>query len=290
MNKPFTIIFFGTGPLAESVVSALVRGGYTPSLIITKVDKKVGRHQELTSPMIKKWAEQKGIPVLQPSTFDATFLQTIQSYQPDLAIVASYGKILPDTLLALPKHGFLNVHPSLLPLYRGPSPIESALLDGNNTIGLSIMKLDKEMDHGPLLVQSYFPINQRDTSATLEVKAGIEGGTLLTQILPHYVDGTLIPKEQDHSKATYCHKITKEQGEISLTDSAQNVLTRWRALTPWPGIFFTIPHHEQHIRVKITELATETVSETLLASDIITKVIPEGKREVDWKSFKQGYL
>ena len=202
MNK-LNYAFFGTGPLAESVLASLVNAGYSPSLLVTKPDAPQGRHMQITPPHIKTWCEMKNIKVFQPET-----LKELGSNSPlhtekyDLFIVASYGEIIPDEILNIPKHGVLNVHPSLLPLYRGPSPIESVLLDGNMTTGVSIMKLDKEMDHGPILTQSAFIINPNTTSLKMEVECGQLGGELLVQVLPHYLYGTLIPKEQDHTKAT----------------------------------------------------------------------------------------
>lgn len=284
--------FFGTGPLAESVLASLVRNGYTPSLVVTKPDAPQGRHMQLTAPHIKTWCEIKGIPVYQPETLRElpkdTPLHT-QTY--DVFIVASYGKIIPDDILALPKKGTLNVHPSLLPLYRGPSPIESVLLDGNMTTGVSIIELDSEMDHGPILIQSAFIINPSATAGTVEVECGQLGGELLVQVLPHYLDGTLIPKEQDHARATICKKITKDLGEITLHTNASEVQRKFRALTPWPSLYFFITHKEKPMRIKVTSVdLTLTESETLVAQDIILKVIPEGKGEMSFEDFKRGYL
>ena len=213
MNESHPFVFFGTGPLAESVLASLVRNGYTPSLIITKPDAHVGRHGTLSAPHIKVWAEMKGIKVYQPETLkDLPENSPLLTQKFSFFVVASYGKILPEKVLDLAERGTLNVHPSLLPLYRGPSPIESALLSGQKNIGVSIMKLDKEVDHGPILVQGSVPVESEDTAGTIEVKAGMEGGALLTQVLEHYLTGTLIPKEQDHSAASFCQKIEKEMG------------------------------------------------------------------------------
>lgn len=291
MSTP-TFAFFGTGPLAESVLASLVRAGYTPSLVVTKPDAPQGRHMQLTAPHIKTWCEMKGIPVYQPETLRELPKDTplhAQTY--DVFIVASYGKIIPDDILALPKKGTLNVHPSLLPLYRGPSPIESVLLDGNMTTGVSIIELDSEMDHGPILIQSAFIINPSATAGTVEVECGQLGGELLVQVLPHYLDGTLVPKEQDHARATICKKITKDLGEITLHTNAGEVQRKFRALTPWPSLYFFITHKEKPMRIKVTSVdLTLTESETLVAQDIILKVIPEGKSEMSFEDFKRGYL
>lgn len=291
MSTP-TFAFFGTGPLAESVLASLVRAGYTPSLVITKPDTPQGRHMHLTAPHIKTWCEMKGIPVYQPETLrDLSQDTPLHAQTYDVFIVASYGKIIPDDILALPKKGTLNVHPSLLPLYRGPSPIESVLLDGNMTTGVSIIELDSEMDHGPILIQSAFIINPSATAGTIEVECGQLGGELLVQVLPHYLDGTLIPKEQDHTRATICKKITKDLGEITLQTNASEVQRKFRALTPWPSLYFFIEHKERRMRIKVTSVdLILTDSETLVAADIILKVIPEGKSEMSFEDFKRGYL
>lgn len=284
--------FFGTGPLAESVLAALYKAGYTPTLLVTKPDAPQGRHMEVKPPHIKTWAQLKNIPVFQPETLrELPKDSPLHTVPFDVFIVASYGKIIPDEILGLAEKGALNVHPSLLPRYRGPSPIESALLDGVMTTGVSIMKLDKEMDHGPILLQSAFIIDAQATAGTMEVSCGILGGELLVQVLPHYMEGTLVPKEQAHADATLCKKITKELGEITLITQASEVQRKFRALTPWPGIYFFITHKEKNIRVKVTEvdlmLAT---TDTLTAEDIITRVVPEGRKEMDFESFKRGYL
>lgn len=292
-NSPaITYAFFGTGALAESVLAALVRNGHTPSLLVTKPDAAQGRHMQVSSPHIKVWADMKGIKVFQPESLkelpDDSPLHTDQF---DVFIVASYGKIIPEAILDLAKHGTLNVHPSLLPKYRGPSPIESVLLDGAMTTGVSIMKLDKEMDHGPILVQNAFMIDMNTTAGTLEVLCGQLGGDLLSQVLPSYIDGSLMPKEQDHSQATICKKIDKSLGEIKLTDKADDIQRKYRALTPWPGLYFFHTHKDKTIRVKVSKvnLLAITTKDTP-ATDIILSVIPEGKKEMGWEDFVRGYM
>ncbi len=283
-----TYAFFGTGPLAESVLAALYQAGFPPALVVTKPDAPQGRHMQLTAPHIKTWAELKHIPVLQPANLkDPEFLSQLQAFNFQLFIVASYGKILPETLLQLPQHGTLNVHPSLLPLYRGPSPIESALLDGVLSTGVSIMKLDAEMDHGPILAQTAFTIPALATAGTLEVECGQIGGALLVQTIPHYLDGTLIPKEQDHTNATFCKKISKEVGEITLETAPSEIQRKFRALMPWPGLYFFITHNEKPMRVKVTSVHLGEIEEH---QDVILKVIPEGKHEISFDDFKRGYL
>jgi methionyl-tRNA formyltransferase len=291
MKTDVTYTFFGTGALAESVLSALVKAGYVPSLVVTKPDSMQGRHMQLTAPYIKTWAELKGIPVFQPETLKELPANSPLHTQPfDLFIVASYGKIIPETILNIPKHGVLNVHPSLLPKYRGPSPIESVLLDGSLVSGVSIMKLDKEMDHGPILVQNSFTISPFANTGTLEVTCGQLGGELLVEVLTHYFNGTLIPKEQDHTQATVCKKITKDLGLIKLEDDIDIVRRKFRALTPWPSLYFFVEHAGKNIRVKVNELELMEEKESRKAEDYLIAVTPEGKKQMDWESFKRGYM
>jgi methionyl-tRNA formyltransferase len=292
MEKTIRYAFFGTGPLAESVLAALARAGYLPALLVTKPDAPQGRHMQMTPPNIKVWAEMKNIPVFQPESLKGLPEDSpLHAGEYDVFIVASYGKMIPEEILGLPEKGVLNVHPSLLPKYRGPSPIESALLDGCLTTGVSIMKLDKEMDHGPILVQGALIIDPAATAGTMEVECGMIGGELLVEALPHYLDGILIPKEQNHAEATLCRKITKELGEITLETNAVEVQRKYRALTPWPSVYFFIEHAGKKMRIKVTGVDTAIVgSETLVAGDVITHVIPEGKHEMAFEDFKRGYL
>ncbi len=289
--KEIRYAFFGTGALAESVLASLVNAGYVPALVVTKPDALQGRHMQLTAPYIKTWASMKGIEVFQPNTLKELSLSSpLHQKQFDVFIVASYGKIIPEAILNLPTHGVLNVHPSLLPKYRGPSPIESTLLDGTLTTGVSIMKLDKDMDHGPVLAQSAFIISPLANAGTLEVSCGQLGGELLVSVLPHYLEGTLIPKEQDHTQATVCKKITKDLGLIHLDDDIDIVRRKFRALTPWPTLYFFIERGDKTIRVKVNEVELVEEKESRTARDYIISVTPEGKREMGWESFKRGYM
>lgn len=288
---PLTFAFFGTGALAESVLASLYRNGYIPSLLVTKPDSAQGRHLVLTEPYIKTWAKLKGISVFQPESLkDLSPDSPLHTNKFDLFVVASYGKIIPEDILNLPAHGVLNVHPSLLPKYRGPSPIESALLDGGMTTGVSIMKLDSLMDHGPVLAQSAFMIPAEATSGSLEVSCGQTGGEMLVQCLPHYLDGSLVPTEQNHNDATVCKKITKDLGRMSLTDDVETIRRKFRALTPWPGLYFFIIHNGKEIRVKVNAVDLTSVKDSTFAQDYIISVTPEGKKQMDFESFKRGYL
>ena len=278
--------FWGTGPLAESVLYSLYKNNLTPALVITKPDSKIGRKQEIISPQIKTWCDLKGIKVYQPESLkdNTELIDLLKSF--DMSIVASYGKIIPEEILDIHRLGILNVHPSTLPLYRGPSPIESQLLTGTKEIGLTIIKMDEEMDHGPILLQNKLSITERDNSHTVEIKAGQLGGEMLSQIFESYTGGNLLSKEQKHEEATFCKFVKTSDGEIKLTDNIENIKNKFRAYTPWPGIFFMHKHNENEIRVKISDLDIDAKEIDLL----IKKVIPQGKKEMTFESFKNGYI
>ena len=324
-------VFFGTGPLAEAAIYNLYHGGLIPAAIITKPDATVGRDHVLTAPIIKVWAESKGIKVYQPSTLkekdleESTEIKNIDFYKYikenkiDIAIVASYGKIIPEYILNWPVKGILNIHPSMLPLYRGPSPIESQLLDGLDSIGLSIMKLDAGMDSGPVYIQKSISLNIKNNtnisissdavvntnynSETIERLYGREGTNMILQILPFVMDGSLKPKDQDESKATFCKFIEKSQGDITdllneninvSFDIVKKILNKWRALNPWPGLYFFIDHNEKKLRVKINKINFNIIKNTeninsIEISKFIVEVTPEGKRSMSWESFVNGY-
>jgi len=292
-NKNIKYIFWGTGPLAESALFALYQNGLVPSLVITTPDKRSGRKMELQKNIIASWCESKNIKYWQPESLKNLEIASSplleETFQ--LSIVASYPKILKEEILNLPTFGSLNIHPSRLPEYRGPSPIQSALLNGDTSTAVSIIKLDKEVDHGPILIQKEIPILENDTNEILERKCGALGGELILEILPHYLDGTLKLIDQDHDKATFTHKFDKSEGEITLETPAEEVQNRWRALLPHIPIFFFINHKEKEIRVKVSQInLSKEFAENKTAKEIIEKVIPEGKNEMDFESFVRGYL
>lgn len=286
--KNLKYIFYGTGPLAEAAIYTLYHHGLVPIAIVTKPDAPVDRAQVITAPIIKTWAISKGIKVYQPENLkeENNILNNfLKENKIDLAIVASYGKIIPGYLLKIPTHGTLNIHPSMLPLYRGPSPIESQILDGMTSIGLSIMELDSGMDSGPVYIQTEIPIptpNEDWNSKTIERMCGRSGADLIVQILPFIIEGALKPIAQDSSKVTICKFIKKEQGEVVFPFDPVELKNKWHALRPWPGVFFFVKHGDKNLRVKINQIDISTLD--------ILRVTPEGKSEMDWESFRRGYM
>lgn len=284
--------FFGTSVFSCLILDQMKSAGFLPKLIITTGDKPKGRKLLLTPPEVKLWAEKENIPYIQLKTLrNQESLEIIKSFAPDgfdVFIVASYGKILPQNILDLPKRKTINVHPSLLPHLRGPSPIQSAILTENET-GVTIIRLDPEVDHGPIIAQRKIlswgwsalpeaiqgePPYEKDLERTL----GIEGGKLLSEILPDWVNGKIDEKEQDHTKATFCTKIEKSDGEINLSDSPEKNLRKIRAYHVWPTAYF----FQNNTRIIIKKAHIENGKLT------IDCVIPEGKKEMDYKDFLRG--
>ena len=289
MNKDISdlnIAFFGSPQFAVDVLNSLKENGIIPDLIITQSDKPAGRKLKLTQPEAKVWAEENNIPVFQPETLkkDGDEIQTIINKGPwDIFIIVGYGKIISRTVLDIPKYGTLNVHPSLLPKLRGASPIQSAILEENET-GVTIMLVDKKMDHGPILAQEKTPIEQwPPKTSELEKITAKQGGKMLSSVIPQWVAGKIKPREQDHIAATFVKKIIKEDGLIELDDDPEKNFRKIQAFDIWPRTYFFTERNGKKIRVVITEAAF--TDEKL----IIKKVIPEGKKEMDYQSFLKGF-
>jgi len=230
-------IFFGTPKFAAIVLEKLINTGCVPEAVICNPDELVGRKQILTPPPVKSFIIEHGtwnIKIFQPIKLDSSFKFQVSGLKPDLAIVAAYGKILPKEILEIPKHGFINVHGSLLPKYRGASPIQAAILNGDKETGITIMKIDEEMDHGPILGKSEIRISKSETFESLSQKLAISGADLLIKTIPDYIYGKIKPIEQDHSKATYTKIIKKEDGKIDWSKSAGEIERMTRAFYPWP--------------------------------------------------------
>ncbi len=228
------VIFFGTPELALPTLQALLNNNYHISLIVTSPDKPAGRGRKLTPPPVKEFALIKKIPVIQPKKLTDNIIEQIKGYQADLGIVVAYGKIIPLQLIQSFPYGIINIHPSLLPRWRGASPIQSALLSGDKITGVSIMLLDEKLDHGPILTQRQTFISDDDYASTLTVKLFNLGAELLINILPLYLEGKITPKPQDERLATFCQKISKDDAEIDWHDSAENIMNKIRAYDIWP--------------------------------------------------------
>jgi methionyl-tRNA formyltransferase len=274
-------IFFGTDKFATAILDELKKSNFLPTIIITTEDKPKGRNLLLTPPEVKVWAEKENIPYFQfKSLKNKEAEEQIKSWgEFDVFIVASYGKIIPENILNLPKFKTINVHPSLLPKWRGPSPIESSILNDNET-GVTIMRLDNEVDHGPILEQEKIEIlNWPPYKNELLDLLAVKGAELLVKILPLLISSQIEEKEQNHSKATFCQKIKKSDGEINLADSAEKNLRKIRAFDGWPTAYFFMDTNGKRIRIIIKKASLDE------GKLVIERIIPEGKKEMDYKDF-----
>ena len=272
--------FFGTPDRAVFVLDELASAGLIPSVIITQPDKPQGRKMTITPPPAKVWALAHGIAVLQPEKIDDDFISSFAKFGTEIAIVIAYGKILPKKLLDTPLHGMLNIHGSLLPKYRGSSPIETAILNDDRETGVSIIQMDDKMDHGPLVASEQITLDAWPINADeLAKKIVVAGARLLALSLPDYLEGKITPKEQAHAKATYTHKIKKEDGEIDLTDDAYKNFLKINAYQGWPKAYFFSEKEGKKIRVIITKAGYKN------GALIIERVIPEGKNELPYNEF-----
>lgn len=277
MNNP-RFVFFGTPDIAVTALKELINLGLIPSLVVTGEDKPQQRRLEIKPTPVALCAEENQIPTLKPTKLKDIESQ-LKDTNADFFLVVAYGKILPSWLLDIPKRKVLNIHPSLLPLYRGPSPIESALLDGVSKTGVTLMELDEEMDHGRIIAQKEIGVTLDTTKAFLYDTLAKEGVHLLKDTIASYIEGSLIPVEQIHSEATYSRKFTKEDGEIHPDkDTDLSTWNKWRAFKGWPGLYF----FDKDSRVKITDAVfTHNTFQ-------ITRIIPEGKKEISYKEYTQN--
>lgn len=273
--------FFGTPDFAVRTLDILEEHGLSPVLVVTAPDRPRGRGQKLQPTPVRVWAEKRGVPVLTPLSLrknNEEFLDQLRSFDLDFNVVAAYGLIIPDSVLSVPRFGSVNVHPSLLPLYRGAAPIESQIMEDEKNIGVTIMLMDEEMDHGPILSQATIK-RPRLLPDALELEKVLvrAGGELLAETLISYFEGNIEPREQDHDKATYTKKITKEDSFIDLTHDPYKNFLRIQAFKRFRPYFFA-RRNGKEVRIIITKATFDAKNYAL----VIERVIPEGGSEVDF--------
>ena len=297
------ILFFGTPEFAVPSLTALVEHGAAVRCV-TMPEKPVGRKQLLRAPPVKRAAEQLGLAILQPEKLNEEFRDSVRSWNPDLAVVAAYGKIFRPALLSIPRHGFVNVHPSLLPRHRGASPIPETIRMGDAKAGVTIMQLDEGLDTGPILAARTYPLHGDETTGTLTPVLAEMGAMLLVEILPAYFAGTLTPKPQPTVGVTLTKILRKEVAYLDARSNTADALERSvRAYTPWPGSWFCIDGMRFKLLRAHTEGPSSRPSGTLVAlnekscgivaSDrqvlAIDSVQPEGGRPLEPAAFLNGY-
>ncbi len=231
------IVFLGTPEFALASLNSLSNDPNIDIVtVVTQPDKPVGRKQVLTPPPVKVLAEKIGLKVIQPKNNEELY-DNLANIKADFFIVIAFGMILPKKILDIPTYGSINVHASLLPKYRGASPIQQSILKGDDQTGISIMKMDEKLDHGPVYIVKRMPISPKDTSETLSTKLSFLGGEILPSVLHDIVEENLKEIPQNHKQASHCKKIKKEDGKIDWNKSATEIMNMMRAFTPWPGIY-----------------------------------------------------
>src|SRR3989338_5559015 len=295
MNK-INFIFWGTPDVASETLEILKQNGLIPSLIVTSPNAPKGRGLRVEASPVALFAEQNNITCLKPKKLEKeeiwNVLRTLgrkggdgqrkflaknfrgEQHIPAFFLVVAYGKIIPENILNIPKLGSINAHYSLLPKYRGASPVESAILNGDTETGITIQKMEYRLDTGPIIIQEKVEINPEEKAGDLRKRLIKIGGELLVKILPDFVDGKVKLTPQNENEATYCKKIKKEDGEIDLNADPIKNYNKFRAYATWPRTFF----FKDGKRIIITDATLENGEFKIL------KIIPEGGKEINYKN------
>jgi methionyl-tRNA formyltransferase len=297
-------VFMGTPQFAVTILESLLQSSYQVLAVYTQPDKPAGRGRPVVFPPVKKLALERQIPIIQPETFKSSgVVEELASFQPELIIVAAFGFILPPAVLSLPKFGCLNVHPSLLPRHRGPSPVANTILCGDELTGVTIMVMDAGLDTGPILAQKKVVVSFTDTTGSLSSKLADVGAKLLLETLPKWLGGELRPQAQDESQATYSKLITSEDAEIDWHLSAVELWRRVRAYNPWPSCYtwYQGKRLKVHEAIPFGDVAEGEIGEVVALAEqpgvgVVTKqgilglcqVQLEGRREMSADDFVRG--
>jgi methionyl-tRNA formyltransferase len=306
-DKP-KIVFFGTPEFAAVILKSLLDNDYNIAAAFTQPDKKIGRKQEIVGSPVKKLALEKKIEVFQPDNLrEGGLCEEIKNIEPDLFIVAAYGKILPKNILEIPKYGAINVHGSLLPKYRGASPVQCAILGGEKETGITLMKMNEKMDEGDILLQEKIKIDENDTTNILMERLAELGAKMTAYFIPDWISEKIDSSPQDHSKATYCKPVKRDDGKIDWNSTAEETYCKWRAYFPWPGIFSDLKIKNQSKRLKllgieivadmetgekpgkIVKYNQEIAVQTKKGLIVLKKIQLEGKKEMDVNDFVMGF-
>ena len=296
-------VFMGTPEFSAVVLKALCDAGFVPSAVVTTPDKPAGRGYGLKESSVKRFATARNIPVLQPERLsDEVFLKDLRNIEPDIIIVVAYGKLLPETILKLPRYGCINAHASVLPKYRGAAPMQRAIMNCETETGVTIMKMEKGLDTGDIIHVLKTPITDSDTLETIHDRLAQLSGKALIEVLGMFADGTAVFTPQNPSLATYAEKIGKEDEAIDFSEDALKIGAKIRALTPFPYAYFVF--NGKKIKVtsaepvesdftgipgKVTDVSKNHIDVTCGNGKLrIYEVFPESKRKMPVKDFING--
>lgn len=273
--KKFNFAFWGTPDVASRTLDILFKSGYIPSIIITSPDARSGRGLHMHPTPVCTWATEHNIPCLKPEKINDDLINELKKFDINLSIVVAYGKILPEALIKMPDLGTINIHYSLLPLYRGASPLEQALLNGDAVTGVTVQQMEFKLDSGAVIAREEINIGINENKDSLRSKLITLGGETLVKLIPDIIEDKIDPISQDENLATYCTKIKKDDGQIDPHGDGKLNYNKYRAFSGWPGIFFFVNNK----RVKVTSARYEN------DSFIIERVVPEGKKEIEYSAF-----
>lgn len=294
------VVFMGSPDFAVPTLRELAKH-YQVVGVVTQPDRPAGRGRQLTPPDVKMLAQELGIAVMQPERLrQPEAMAQLETWSPDLIVVTAFGQILRKNVLELPRYGCINVHASLLPRWRGAAPIQAAILSGDPTTGATIMCMDPGVDTGPILTQESLPILAGDTAGSLSDRLAQAGADLLIRTLPSYLDGSILPQPQEEQYATYAPMLSKEDGLLDFTRSAEALERRVRAYSPWPGTYFEWQAQPLKIRRARAASCAESAAGKHIILDglpavataqgclVLEEVQPAGKRPMSGSDFLRG--
>ncbi|OGI32061.1 MAG: methionyl-tRNA formyltransferase [Candidatus Moranbacteria bacterium RIFOXYA12_FULL_35_19] len=298
----------GTPEFAGGILDVLIENKFNIISVYTQADKKIGRKQIISKSAVKKIAEQNKIKNFQPVKFNEDIIAEIKNQNPDLIIVSAYGKILPKSVLEIPKYGIINTHPSALPKYRGASPIQNAILNGEKKTTATIMLLVEKVDAGDILLQEEIAIKETETYRELSKRLSEISAKLLVKAISLWIEKKIEPKKQNEAQATFCQMIKKEDGKINWNNNAQDIYNRYRAFESWPGIFSYFQKNNQNLRIKLIQIDLDKngkennfqIGEVFEEDEkikvktgkgniVLEEVQLEGKNKISIKDFIRGY-
>ncbi len=305
-NKPVKTLFFGTSSFAVPTLKNLINFGYNVKAVITQPEKPAGRKRITIPSPVKKLAEENNISVFEPHDLkNDDFFKQFKNLEPDMCVLAAYGKIIPARYLDLPHYGFINIHPSLLPKYRGPSPIQNAILNGDEKTGVTIMKMDEKIDHGPVLAVIGYQLSTAQNYKETEEDLAKLGAELLIDVLPKYISSELKFQVQNDAEATFTKLLNRDSGRINWNLSAKDIWNKTRALNPEPGTWtkwngkvlnildteiFCLEKEEQKAPGTVMKIHNGLIAVTTKKCYLILKQIQlEGGKIMDAKSFLNGH-
>ncbi len=303
MTQSLNLVFCGTPRFAVPTLEKLIASGFAVSAVVTQPDRPRGRGLELAPSPVKARAVELGLPVTQPAKIknNPEFQSLISSLHPDAIIVVGYGRMIPQWMLDLPRHGNINLHASLLPKYRGAAPIQWAIARGEPATGVTTMRIDSGLDTGDILLQKEIPIVPQDTAETLAPRLAAMGAELMVETLRGLEAGEIHPRAQEHAKATLAPILKKEEGRIDFHRTAQEICNRLRGFQPWPGAFTAFRGKSLQLweakpvpsQIELGKLVVQ--GDRLFAGSgestalELLEVQPEGKKRMPARDFVHGY-